>query len=124
MGPFKDIAVEKIGNVALVEIRRPPNNFFDVALIQEIAGAFEALDGETGLGFIETQQPTAPHRAIENAQRQFIAGCGAVHLAQMAQPARVPHSGMAIGVELARVEQNQIHGVSIVRDDSSRCAVG
>ena len=47
MGPFKDIAVEEIGNVALVEIRRPPNNFFDVALIQEIAGAFEALDGET-----------------------------------------------------------------------------
>jgi len=44
MGPFKDIAVDKTGHVALVEIRRPPNNFFDIALIQEIAGAFEALD--------------------------------------------------------------------------------
>src|SRR5476649_1847712 len=44
MGPFKDIAVEKTGPVALIEIRRPPNNFFDIALIQEIAGAFEALD--------------------------------------------------------------------------------
>jgi enoyl-CoA hydratase/carnithine racemase len=44
MGPFKDIGVEQIGHVALVEIRRPPNNFFDVALIQEIATAFEALD--------------------------------------------------------------------------------
>src|SRR5689334_21097785 len=44
MGPFKDIAVEQTGHVALVEIRRPPNNFFDIALIQEIAGAFEALD--------------------------------------------------------------------------------
>ena len=31
--------VEKTGHVALVEIRRPPNNFFDIALIQEIAGA-------------------------------------------------------------------------------------
>ncbi|MGC1827719.1 MAG: enoyl-CoA hydratase/isomerase family protein, partial [Pseudolabrys sp.] len=29
MGPFKDIGVEKSGLVALVEIRRPPNNFFD-----------------------------------------------------------------------------------------------
>jgi len=44
MGPFKDIALEQTGHVALVEIRRPPNNFFDIALIQEIAGAFEALD--------------------------------------------------------------------------------
>ena len=37
MGPFKDIGVEKAGHVALIEIRRPPNNFFDIALIQEIA---------------------------------------------------------------------------------------
>ena len=44
MGPFKDIAVEKTGHVALIEIRRPPNNFFDIALIQEIAAALEALD--------------------------------------------------------------------------------
>ena len=44
MGPFNDIGVEKTGNVALVEIRRPPHNFFDITLIQEIAAAFEALD--------------------------------------------------------------------------------
>ena len=46
MGPFKDIAVEKTGHVASIEIRRPPNNFFDIALIQEIAGALEAIDEE------------------------------------------------------------------------------
>jgi len=46
MGPFKDIAVEKTGHVALVEIRKPPSNFFDVALIREIATAFEALDAD------------------------------------------------------------------------------
>jgi enoyl-CoA hydratase/carnithine racemase len=44
MGPFKDIAVEQTGHVALIEIRRPPNNFFDMALIQQIANALEALD--------------------------------------------------------------------------------
>ena len=44
MGPFRDIAVKKSGFVALIEIRRPPNNFFDIALIREIAGALEALD--------------------------------------------------------------------------------
>ena len=46
MGPFKDIGVDKTGHVALVEIRRPPNNFFDVALIRELADAFEALDAD------------------------------------------------------------------------------
>jgi enoyl-CoA hydratase/carnithine racemase len=46
MGPFKDIGVETSDFVAVVEIRRPPNNFFDIALIRELAGAFEALDGD------------------------------------------------------------------------------
>jgi enoyl-CoA hydratase/carnithine racemase len=46
MGPFKDIGVERSGLVGLLEIRRPPNNFFDIALIREIAGALEALDAD------------------------------------------------------------------------------
>jgi len=46
MGPFKDIGVEINGHVALIEIRRPPNNFFDIALIREIADALEALDAD------------------------------------------------------------------------------
>ena len=48
MGPFKDIAVEKSDLVALIEIRRPPNNFFDVSLIHQIAEALEALDDDPG----------------------------------------------------------------------------
>jgi enoyl-CoA hydratase/carnithine racemase len=46
MTAFKDIGVDKSGFVATIEIRRPPNNFFDIALIQEIAGALEALDDD------------------------------------------------------------------------------
>ena len=48
MGPFKDIGVEKTGHVALVEIRRPPHNYFDVALIRKLATALEALDADPG----------------------------------------------------------------------------
>jgi enoyl-CoA hydratase/carnithine racemase len=44
MGPFTDIAIEMNGHVALIEIRRPPHNYFDIALIKEIASALEALD--------------------------------------------------------------------------------
>jgi len=47
MTAFKDIGVERSGHVALVEIRRPPNNFFNAALIGEIATAFETLDADT-----------------------------------------------------------------------------
>ncbi len=41
---MSDIGIEKTGHVAVVEIRRPPNNFFDIPLIKEIAGAFESFD--------------------------------------------------------------------------------
>lgn len=48
MGPFKDIGVERQGLVAIVEIRRPPNNFFDISLINQIADAFDTLDNDSG----------------------------------------------------------------------------
>ena len=63
MGPFKDIGVQKTGHVALVEIRRPPHNFFDVALIKELASAFEALDADAdcrALVLAAKEKPSAP----------------------------------------------------------------
>ena len=41
-----DIDVSIEGHVALVEIRRPPHNFFDQDLIAHLATAFEMLDEE------------------------------------------------------------------------------
>ncbi|MGZ4529494.1 MAG: enoyl-CoA hydratase/isomerase family protein [Mycobacterium sp.] len=41
-----DVTVEFAGHVAMVEIHRPPNNFFDTALIKGIADAYERLDDE------------------------------------------------------------------------------
>ena len=41
-----DVGIEKHGRVALVEIRRPPNNFFDIPLIKDIASAFESFDDD------------------------------------------------------------------------------
>jgi enoyl-CoA hydratase/carnithine racemase len=49
MASFKDIGVETYGHVALIEIRRPPHNFFDIALIQEIASALEGFDKDAGV---------------------------------------------------------------------------
>ncbi len=44
MTSFTDIAVETTGHVALIEIRRPPLNFFDISLIQQIANALDEID--------------------------------------------------------------------------------
>ena len=44
MTKYTDIGVEKHGHVGLIEIRKPPLNFFDVALINQIADALEEFD--------------------------------------------------------------------------------
>lgn len=46
---MSDIGIDKTGHVALVEIRRPPNNFFDIPLIKDIASAFEAFDQDINI---------------------------------------------------------------------------
>ena len=43
---FGDVTVSTgDDHVAVVEIHRPPNNFFDVELIRSLAAAYEAVDG-------------------------------------------------------------------------------
>ena len=46
MAQYKDIGVQLSGHVATIEIQRPPNNFFDIVLINSIADVLEALDGD------------------------------------------------------------------------------
>src|SRR5512143_4138282 len=46
--PGTDVAVTRDGAVAIVEMRRPPHNYFDAPLIEALAAAFEALDADAG----------------------------------------------------------------------------
>lgn len=43
---FGDVEVSHHDHVAVLEIQRPPNNFFDVHLINQLADAFDALDAD------------------------------------------------------------------------------
>ena len=43
---YGDVSVQLDGNVALIEIHRPPHNYFDAQLIQDLAEAFEAMDSD------------------------------------------------------------------------------
>ena len=46
---FDDIEVTIQGHIAIIEIQRPPHNFFDYSLIQQIASAMEGVDKDTNL---------------------------------------------------------------------------
>jgi len=48
-GQYKDIGVSSEGAVGVVEIQRPPHNFFDNSLINQIADAFEAFDKDMNI---------------------------------------------------------------------------
>lgn len=47
MKRFGDVQLEALGHVTVVEMQRPPYNFFDAALVGAIADALEYLDGDT-----------------------------------------------------------------------------
>ena len=49
MAEYKDIGVEVSNYVATIEIQRPPHNFFDNSLINQIADAFEAFDKDMNI---------------------------------------------------------------------------
>src|SRR3954469_18966346 len=44
MSAYKDIGVETKGHVGIIEIRRPPLNFFDISLLNQIADALKHFD--------------------------------------------------------------------------------
>src|SRR6478609_2989265 len=75
-----DVAVEvSPGYVATVELRRPPDNFFDVAMIRALADAYQALDDDPAC------------RAIRPAGQPAGRGVGAVRRGGPA--VRGPHPG-------------------------------
>ena len=46
---YDDIGVSTEAHVATIEIQRPPHNFFDYSLIQQIADAMETIDDDNNL---------------------------------------------------------------------------
>lgn len=44
---FNDIHIEQYGHVSLIEVQRPPHNFFDQALIASLADALEMLEQDS-----------------------------------------------------------------------------
>jgi len=94
---MSDIGIEKTGHVALVEIRRPPNNFFDIPLIKDIASAFESFDQDIDI------------RAIVLAAqgKAFCAGANFGDGATLDKEGRRPGEPMP-GVQSLYIEGNRL----------------
>jgi enoyl-CoA hydratase/carnithine racemase len=94
---MSDIGIEKTGHVAVVEIRRPPNNFFDIPLIKEIAAAFEEFDTDINI------------RAIVLAAqgKAFCAGANFGDGATLDKEGRRPGEPMP-GVQSLYIEGNRL----------------
>ena len=49
MHEYQDVGVEIVGHVAVVEMRRPPHNYFDVELMNALGQIFEDIDEDGAL---------------------------------------------------------------------------
>ena len=126
MPAYKDIGVELTGHVGVVEIRRPPNNFFDNALINEIGSAFEAFDADpkcrsilfcaegkafcAGADFSKRADPSSTTNANPNAKHLYKE---ATRLFRAKKPIVAAVQGPAIGGGL---------GLALVADFRVTCS--
>jgi enoyl-CoA hydratase/carnithine racemase len=130
--PYTDIAVSLADRVGTIEIRRPPNNYFDRALIAQLREAFETFDRDgdcralvlcaQGKNFCSGANFAADGRAQEGAAviRQQQAGSTnlykeAVRLFRISKPVVAAVQGAAVGGGL---------GLAMVADFRVTCAEG
>jgi enoyl-CoA hydratase/carnithine racemase len=116
MNSYSDIGVEKTGHVGLIEIRRPPLNFFDISLINQIADALEEFDRDIEI-----------RASVLAAQgKAFCAGANFNDPARQEQEARAkadPASGLGpishLYIQAVRIFRNKkpivaaVHGAAI-----------
>src|SRR6195256_2298896 len=115
MTTYQDIGVDKTGHVTTIEIRRPPLNFFDVSLINQIADALTEIDND----------PEARAVVLAAQGKAFCAGANFNDPARQEQEARKkldPASNLPINhlyVQAVRIFRNKkpivaaIHGAAI-----------
>ncbi len=116
MSKFKDIGVEKTGHVTTIEIQRPPLNFFDISLINQIADALTDIDND----------PEARAVVLAAQGKAFCAGANFSDPARQEQEAREtsdPASGLGqishLYIQAVRIFRNKkpivaaVHGAAI-----------
>jgi enoyl-CoA hydratase/carnithine racemase len=104
---MSDVRISHEGHVGIAEINRPPNNFFDMALIGELADAFEAFDADPAVRVV----------VLASEGKNFCAG------ANFADPAR-GSSGERGGAALYREAVRLFRGAKPVVAAVQGAAIG
>ena len=104
---MSDVTVTADGHVGIAEIRRAPNNFFDIPLIREIAEAFERFDADPairsillcsdGRNFCAGADFSAPARQTVGNQQGGHLYQQAVRLFHVDKPVVAAVQGAAVG---------------------------
>ncbi len=104
---FGDIEVSDLGDfVTLAEIRRPPNNFFDEALIRNLADAFDELDNDSTCRVI----------VLASEGKHFCAGANFSSPQDRAQRAAPgPEEGNPLYRQAVRLFGNKKHVIAAVQ---------
>ena len=68
---FGDISVTIENYVAVVEIRRPPHNYFDFALIRSLKEAFDALDADANCRLSSSHRKENHFARVPTFKRQL-----------------------------------------------------
>ena len=132
---FGDASLQLDRHVALIEIHRPPHNYFDAQLIQDLADAFEAMDKQhecraivlasegksfcAGADFHSTaagagdEVPTTTSRLYQNAVRLFA--CGKPIVAAIQGPAIGGGFGLALVADFRVVTSDARFGANFVK---------
>jgi enoyl-CoA hydratase/carnithine racemase len=105
----RDIDVSHSGHVAIIEIRRPPLNYFDLALIRDIADALETIDVDASI------------RAVLLAAegKAFCAGANFASSPQSVGSGGRPRDSGQLYIEAVRILRNRkpivaaVHGAAI-----------
>ncbi|WP_441238947.1 enoyl-CoA hydratase/isomerase family protein [Bradyrhizobium sp. 930_D9_N1_4] len=105
MSTYTDIGVEKVGHVGTIEIRRPPLNFFDISLINQIADALDEFDRDIEI-----------RASVLSAQgKAFCAGANFGDPARQAQEAREAEKKGDPADSLGAINHLYIQAVRIFR---------
>lgn len=75
----EDLGIERDGAVAVIEMRRPPHNFFDLDLITRMADAFEAFDADPEVRAVVLRAQGKSFSAGANLGSQDAPGAAPVH---------------------------------------------
>ena len=124
MTKFTDIGVEKIRHVGIIEIQRPPLNFFDISLINQIADALEEFDSD-----IEIRSSVLAAQG-----KAFCAGANFSDPARQEEEARVAKGDPAdslgqishLYIQAVRIFRNKkpivaaVHGAAIGGEEATR----